>query len=366
MQTPNDRLSDPEIIYDSSSNRWYLSILDFGQNGSPECTSNNNPNLCFIFLAVSKTDVPTGDWQLYSFNWKNVLPDQPRMAVNLDKVVISANDYPPNKGEPGADILVIDKGALVSGLNANFQSTGSLINEFSIVPAKSVSPSSCTFLVSVGKFQSQVLKYSEVCGDPARGSVTFNINKALLDMAPSIGPFGALQPTNRDLDTGHGQMSSVAYFNGKIWDAFNDNCIIKSTNENRDCIRIQSFEVNNLGSGLLVDKDIAIPKADSYLPALIIDNLGNMKILFSFSSKSQYPSLLVADKNFVLNDDANSIKVLRQGTSPVINIDPRNQIPRYGDYYGAAIDPVTNSIWAVGEYGDTRNSPSWSTFVGNW
>src|SRR5207244_1774780 len=63
-------LSDPRVIYDKSSERWFATIQ-------------------IARLAVSNSSDPTGPWKVYDFI--SCSGDNPSLGVNDDKVVISSN-----------------------------------------------------------------------------------------------------------------------------------------------------------------------------------------------------------------------------------------------------------------------------------
>src|SRR5437667_12446392 len=76
---PASSMSDPQVSYDSSSGRWFASIIDI-------------PNSRVVF-AVSTSNDPTGTFNLYSVSDSGRLPDQPVTGTNDDKYVISVNDF---------------------------------------------------------------------------------------------------------------------------------------------------------------------------------------------------------------------------------------------------------------------------------
>ena len=64
-------LSDPVIVYDNSTNRWFSVIMEISPNpqGTDDCEYD-----CFIDVAVSLTNNPTGIWNIVRVPFeKNVL-----------------------------------------------------------------------------------------------------------------------------------------------------------------------------------------------------------------------------------------------------------------------------------------------------
>ena len=78
FQTKMDRLSDPEVIYDNMSGRWFTSIFDITKESTQ--------------VSVSATDDPTGKWFVYQFPFVSC-PDQPRIGTSDSLFVVSVNDF---------------------------------------------------------------------------------------------------------------------------------------------------------------------------------------------------------------------------------------------------------------------------------
>ncbi len=75
-------LSDPVVVFDAGSGRWFTSILNVFQVNR-------------VRFAVSATDNPLGTWFIYqvSTGVAGRLPDQPYIGYSDDKFVITANDF---------------------------------------------------------------------------------------------------------------------------------------------------------------------------------------------------------------------------------------------------------------------------------
>ena len=75
--------TDPRIAYDSAAGRWLLSGLSVDSSYDSQ-----------VYLAVSTTSDPTGNWNVYTINSQSgVLQDQPKIGFDNSVVVISWNDY---------------------------------------------------------------------------------------------------------------------------------------------------------------------------------------------------------------------------------------------------------------------------------
>src|ERR1041385_8515714 len=150
-----DSLSDPSLLFDSQSGRWYASISDTTTQSIP--------------VAISKTDNPTGSWRVYDFPFKsqsNNCSDQPFIGVSNDKFVVAVNNWANNcdwysDNRPpefrGVQFTVADKADLLGGgdydnRSSNIRSVQSdpNLSNFSLHPVVTLSPTASLLIVSVG------------------------------------------------------------------------------------------------------------------------------------------------------------------------------------------------------------------------
>jgi hypothetical protein len=149
----SDDLTDPSLLFDNSSGRWFASISD---------TSTQS-----VRVAVSKTSDPRGIWRVYNFpilsSQSNNCSDQPFIGVSNDKFVFAVDNWANNcnwysDNRPpefrGAQYTVADKPDLINGVKSvrSMQSRPDL-NYFSLHPVSSLSPTlDELIIVSVGNF----------------------------------------------------------------------------------------------------------------------------------------------------------------------------------------------------------------------
>jgi len=98
-------ITDPKIIYDSTSNRWFAVIVDGGittvlKNGSayPSCL----PDGCRVALAISQGFDPTKQWSNISVNSSKSdrFPDQPNIAANKFNLLLTTTEFNIHKLNP--------------------------------------------------------------------------------------------------------------------------------------------------------------------------------------------------------------------------------------------------------------------------
>src|SRR5439155_1511264 len=112
-----------------------------------------------------------------------------------------------------------------------------------------------------------------------------------------------------------------------------------------------------------------------YYPAVRLDGFGGMGVIAGVSSSDSnnniYPSLIVTGQT--TSDPVNStqqLSYLKTGSQYEDDNLNLQGVTRYGDYFGAALDPSNSSkIWVGGEYNrlppSHTNRPTWSTFIGS-
>src|SRR5437016_5212662 len=99
-----NNLSDPRLIYDQASQRWFATAI----------TTNSNTNN--VVLAVSQTNDPTGAWKATSFQANttaNNFADYPTIAVDKNGFYIASNNFLNGGSFSGVSLTSIPKADLL-------------------------------------------------------------------------------------------------------------------------------------------------------------------------------------------------------------------------------------------------------------
>ncbi|HZY47765.1 MAG TPA: hypothetical protein VFE96_08225, partial [Candidatus Bathyarchaeia archaeon] len=225
FQVPSGHLaSDPKILYDASSGRWFATIIDY---------TFSFPFVRFsrVMIAVSSNSDPT-TWAIYSvtgtFGLGPVpvigISDQPIIGVSDDKFVISVNDFAlDNSGGQnfqGAQFWVLNKSELVAfASSVDFATFGPNPSLVSVQPAQSLSSTTTEYMVTVGvnttysgcvDCNPQLLA---VTGLPP-GNVT--VTSTSLSVLPIRQVPFAVEPGGA-INTDDTRAQSAAWFQGKLW-----------------------------------------------------------------------------------------------------------------------------------------------------
>lgn len=346
FHTGNDRLTDPRVLYDAPSDRWYMSISDVDSSK--------------VLLAVSRSADPTGAWAVYPFA-AGGCADQPHVGVS-DTVVVVAADIFGNCDEAsspvlGSELWTINKQQLVAGATSIASTTfGPDHMLATMVPVQSLSPTETEYVVSVDNPSSRVVHLFAVDGTPP-GAVHVQ-QVALLPIAMLSQPPNAEQPLasipgrQPMIQTNDDRILDAVWENDKLWFSANSACIPTGDTTLRACGRIA--ELSTATRTLDWSTDLSQPGAYVFFPALRPDGAGNLVITYGESSQTERPQLVVVSRS--PDGTLTPPTTIVQSLGPFLG-------DRYGDYFGAARDPSdAGVIWVAGETGASATSGrGWST-----
>ncbi len=342
-------ISDPQIIYDNGSHRWFASIVDIFNKR--------------VLFAVSTSEDPTGTWNLYATRKSSNLPDQPFIGVSDDKFVISANDYKGFAGPyAGVQYWIFNKSELVAGKSTvNFSTNKPNPAYFSVHPANHLGTSSGLFyMITVGIGTTNTATLFTVSGIPTATTTPTVTTNSFSIKTMSIPP-GALQPgTTTTMNTNDNRVLSAVWQNNNLWFSANDACIPNGDATARSCARLINITTSGTSPPTKVqDFDYASSGQYFFYPAVSLSQ-SQLVVVYGLSSFTVYPSLLATGQ--APSDGINTLQTpatIRSGSQP-------DTSTRYGDYFGAATDPnptASSTFWVAGEYRINSGFQSWSTAI---
>ncbi len=356
--------SDPRILYDAESQRFFLSGLGFNPN-----TADST-----VFIAASTSSDPTQPWHVHGVRSQTgVVQDQPETGVDYDKVVVSWNNFAGavTPTFTGAETWILEKTDVLGiGSVASVQIAQDP-NRYRIVPSISLSPSTtewltynnadCALACTVpGKATIGVIA---VTGLPS----TMDVHLAETD--PAIQGTSP-PPPPRQPGTGAPTVDPLiddvfltsVWDNGTLWVSGNDACVPNGDSAVRSCMRVISLSTTGAAPTVNVDGDIGSNTLDTYYPAVSLNNLGDLFVGFSFSSSALFPSAGALYVPVGTTTFSPTVQLAAGQTS--YSFGGHN---RWGDYSGAAQDPTNPSdVWVAQEYqASSSDSTDWGTVAGH-
>ena len=348
--------SDPRVVYDSASGRWFLAGLAF--------SASTNASL----LAISGTSDPSASWLTYGLATSTTVPDQPKLGVSADKVVISWNDFSGPTTFVGEETQVVQKSDLLGSVSpirsAGF---GPDVNRYSPVPAIQQTATNTEFVVYNGNtlvgnpYAGTYAGIARITGTPAAGNVTWD--EVPVGIARTNNPPNAAQQGSATtIQTNDDRFLSADWRNGTLWVAGNDACLPPGDGVVRSCLRLVAVSAADTGTTAtqLHDFDIGTSGAYAYFPAVATDVAGNLFVSFTGSGAALTPSSEVI--SMPAGGTAYSALLFAPGPGPYDSTACRGT-NRWGDYSGAAVDPSNpNDVWVASELA-TINSCKWGTAI---
>jgi hypothetical protein len=358
--------TDPKVIYDAPSGHWFASYVSY----------RNNVGIATDFgrlhIAVSVTDDPTGAWNRYYLAWDDLLPDYAAIGVSDDKVTLSANIFDvdnkflavpcaPPYGYCGEQTVVIEKSQLIA-VAASVATTVFPLDSssFTVRPAHSLSAVSdqyaATFDLSAD-LPSTHLTLTRISGTPALANVTRTV-VASPAIQPQDSPPLSQTAGGGTIDSGDFRLLELTYRDGTLWAAAGDSCIPSGDSATRSCLHLMQLDA---ASGALL-QDIVYGETGEYYswPAIRTDASGGLLVSFTHTNSATYAETVAAGR--LASDSPNTL-------SPMVVLQAGSAVHtsgRWGDYMGAAVDPVNPAcIWLVGEYAKSTSGADWGTHIGS-
>jgi len=140
--------------------------------------------------------------------------------------------------------------------------------------------------------------------------------------------------------------------NGKLLFSANSGCVPPGDTALRSCARV--IQVATATSSIDWDTDLSDAGSHLFFPAIRPDSSGNVVIVYGESGVDVLPQLVVVGR--APDGGLSKPVVFAQSAG-------RHLGGRYGDYFGAARDPVHPAVvWVAGEQGvDVKGARGWST-----
>jgi len=387
----SDFLSDPKIDYDTTSGRFFTTILIFNQSGG---------NDSFIGLAVSETNDPTGLWDLWVFNTAtNVLDDQPLLGVSIDKVILSWNAFDwtatANQGNQlGAQFLVIDKAALVAGTASPGADLSDLYDGSnqaghqapflqSMVPTTSETSTNVYMVFNEEDLNSltwSTVGLVRVTGVPVTGGTDSTAIGSIvgLDLTDTQGnpitvsapPFADQPNSDHLLDDSDGRMQSAVLSDNFIYTA--GSVAVDLGNGNVvSSLLLEQMQASQ--SGITFNYTALVSNDNLFDPAVVVDGNGVPFYSFTRSSSQTAPSSSVNIIDWNGSGSSLPKTVISSGAGQGAyncgavgcQLFPGSNPPieRWGDYSGIAVDPTNpNDVWVATEFA-AGNGANWGTSI---
>ncbi|MBV8194843.1 MAG: IPT/TIG domain-containing protein, partial [Candidatus Dormibacteraeota bacterium] len=374
-----DSVTDPRVVFDSASGRFYFSVSVYVQSTGSGCV---------VLLASPASNVTTGTWVGYALqnaDTTNCSPcffDQPRLGYSDSIVAVAANEFVGNTANsPGGEIWIVQKSDLIAGSSNPNSQTVFADGPFSAQPVQTFGSSGGNQYVIWNDSYNGTGRVGvrDFTGQPESGNVSAgSAQYAAMQLTSGAVMPAAQSGTAAELNTDDDRLLDGVWQNGTIWTEGGTNCTT-STVANA-CINLLSIAANTSGTVASPANQLVygISGDALYYPSIGVDSSGNAIAVWDQSSASADESIMVAGLSCGSGTCSLGAASTLHASSTYYDPGPGICSPgspavcRWGDYSGAAQDPAHPSdIWVAAEDSDstTANCSSnecWSTYIGRY
>jgi len=346
------RDTDPKVLYDSLSGRWFASYVSFlDQPGSVNDQAR-------LHLAISQTSDPTGAWNVYFISYAQLIPDYEAIGVTTDKLTVASNVFDidtPNYF--GVDTQVIEKADVMAGLpgaSVRLTSLPRRADRFTVRPAQTLTSASDQYLTT--RANATTLTIIKITGTPAAGNVVEASATNRTMLAQNAPPDSAA--LGGTIDSGDSRLLDAMWRDGRLWTSASAACVPAGDSTTRSCAHV--IEVDTTTTPPALVQDIMFGASGQYFswPALRTDASDDLYVSLTHTNSAIFAEARATGR--LATDPQNTMSgstVLRAG-------DVAHDSSRWGDYLGAAVDPVfPRCVWLVGEYAKNTAGFNWGTFL---
>jgi hypothetical protein len=409
----NTSVGDPICLFDPETQRWF--VVAWAQLNTRAGVPLRKSKL---FLAVSQTSDPREAYSVYVFNTTGAadpdqqgprVPDFPHFAVDRYGLYISTNEFKIDEngnldGFIGAAITAISKDALLSGNGGRpprrvqrFALPFRIGIEFTVWPAF-LPPGQTPVLTNNGTqyfVSSEFLRTNEnqvgvwaLTNTSSLNTATPNLRLKKTIVQTRHFRFPRLTVTQKDgfhplgasmnlpvpsLDPGDFRILSAEFVAGHLWATLNSQMNDGSGNPIETAVYFAfTPQITNgtLTASVFTQGAVGHPGVHLLNPAIALNTDENGAMVFTLVGPDNYPSSAFVS---VRGTTVSPIHISREGNEPedgFTGYPPfSNGVARWGDYSGAAVDNLDNTIWMGTEYiPDIARTEfaNWATYLTRW
>jgi hypothetical protein len=343
---PVNGTSDPHIVYDSHSGRWFASSIDINDG-----ISSNH-----LFIAVSRTNDPLGAWSLYKVNAATQFEfaDYDTLGVDDNGVYFGMNMFSTDQSFSNAAIFATRKAPLLSGASSIVVTKfdGITDMEFSPQPAYNFDTVAATgqeWIVSSSTTVFANLEFRTITwsGITPRLSPTGTIASPKYGDVLSAPSFGATLPLETDDDR-----LLMSIVRGKV--LYTARTVGLGDRDAAEYLEVDTTHSTLVQSGRAEDS----PKSNSnpnpryyYYPSVMVNSQGYMVMGFSGARATEFISAYATAR--LHTDPAGTLQpvTLLKAGQGAYTIDFGSGRNRWGDYSYTSLDPTDGkTIWTIQEY----------------
>jgi hypothetical protein len=373
---PRNGSTDPRIVYDRRSGRWFACIIEIGASSAG---SSNN-----IILAVSRgSDPVTSTWDKYivptaqgGATGNTKFNDYESLAVDDNGVYFGMSVFPKGGGSH-ARIVVTRKSPLIAASPSlgtvtdfdnltGFYSTPQPANNFDAVAANG----NAWFVAANDQVYAN-LNYRKLTWNA--GTPTLDPSSTVLTTPAFTAPIDVPSlNASLDADVGDMRVMMAVIRNSRLWCC--RHVAVNSTggSTSADRTACEFFELNVSGAtaslaqtGRVYDTAATNPRFYFY-PGLAVSGQGHVVMAMSGAKSTEFIGAWTCGRYASDPTGTMGVPTLYKAGDAKYSVSFSGSPDRWGDYSYTSLDPNDDmSMWAIQEYARTPNGTQdlWSTWI---
>ncbi|MDB6019925.1 MAG: hypothetical protein JWR19_4414 [Pedosphaera sp.] len=350
--------SDPRVIYDPLSARWFASQIDV--------MAGNEISNRFL-LAVSTNSDPTGAWNgvAWPADPAGSFADYPRLGVDVNGVYLTGNQFDAIGNFAGVLITSIPKSDLLlpTPTVTNRTSSGLMPESqrgFVLQPAVNFNPANTPeFVLAVDSDGTDFLPHTnlrtfKITGaDTPTATLSANTDIVVPDYSVPINP---PQPNGMNtLDDGDLRIGAYAFQVADV--VYAVHAVEVGPRAALRWYRLRASDSTLLESGTISDTNL-----DLFYPSIAANTNGFVVIGFNGSSTNSFISSYAVAGRTINSNTIFADKVLLKAGADNYELAPSGGGNRWGDYSTTTVDAANpDHFWTIQEFPSSVNV--WSTQV---
>ncbi len=347
---------DPKILYDPYGHRWILVTA-----------SGSNPVVSKLFIGVSATPDPLGDWNMYWIDTDDQNKswfDYPSIGFNKKWITVSGNMF---GGDYYRTVFVFDKSAAYNGEETVPYTRFATGEAFTIVPSVTYDSTAedmyCLATSNGNSGGYGYIKKFRISGETDNPAFEYQgaigVPEPWDDWAGQSGNFLPQLGSSEKINSVDSRMENVIFRNNKLWAVHH--IFVPAGNPQRTDIQWWNLDT----SGVILQRGRIEDSTNLFcyaFPTIAVNAHEDMLIGHDVFSSNQYAGAAYSFKAYY--DDTNSIRTdyqYKDGEAPYYK-DFGSSRNRWGDYSATCVDPVNDiNFWTIQEYAASPQN-TWGTW----
>lgn len=352
-------ISDPYMQYDPYLDRYWVSGIS---------TENTNK----VYIAVSKTGDPAGDWYRQSFKPVStdgaLLLDHPYLGLDNRLLVVSGRKFPGASSFTGTVLFCFNKASLAAGDAIDFGTNAQTIEKTPTdgdapcpvtVYGLSNVPASTFYILQNWNGSASAIRLSTVTGNIP--TLTWNTSSAVFAVGGTpwadgnLGNLARQISEPRKIAVNDARISSAVMINGQIWCAHH----IGLPADNYTHTAVQWWELSTNGTILQRGRiDDPAGLTSRYYPTIAVNAAEDVLIGYTVSSPATRINAAYSTRSAATPANTTDDEYVYKGGISTYWKDFGSGRARWGDYSHSVLDPLTGNLWTIQQYAEQRTGLS--------